>query len=83
MKSIKCKAYKSYIINISNIGNCPDMFRTNPEHDVKVTITKDIGDSDRRNNIVEIFTCEKKFIGSNLQSRGYMSKIEVQRDEVI
>lgn len=84
MKAIKCKAYKSYTINISIIGNRPDMFRSkpiNPEHDVRVTITADILNSDRRHNIIEIFTCEKKFIESNLQSRGYMSSSEVQRIE--
>jgi hypothetical protein len=84
MKAIKCKAYKSYTINISIIGNRPDIFRTrpiNPDHDVRVTITQDIVNGDRRHNIIEIFTCEKKFLESNLQSRGYMSRSEVQRIE--
>lgn len=77
MKKIKCKVYKSYTVNISII-NRSDKFKTNPEHDVRVTITKDIGNSEWRSGVVEIFTCEKKFIESNLQSRGYMSRIEVQ-----
>jgi hypothetical protein len=79
MKKITFKAYKSFTIDIKEISNCRDVFRTEEDHDARVTITQDIVEEGRRHSVVGIFTCKAKFISSELEKRGYITKEEVIR----
>jgi hypothetical protein len=81
---MKVKAYQSCTIDIATIDgrhyfeNHP-LVKGHPDHDVRVCITRDFCIEGRKSNQVGFFTCQKKFIDSELQSRGYMTAGEVKQ----
>jgi hypothetical protein len=81
---MKVKAYQSYTLDIAAIDSRHyfkhnPLIKGHPDHDVRIRITSDFDVEGRKSNQVGFFTCQKKFIDSELKSRGYMTAGEVKQ----